>query len=36
MGAIAAHSTNRTSVDASFRDPGIGARICASFKRAAP
>jgi formylglycine-generating enzyme required for sulfatase activity len=32
MGAIAARSTNRSIVDASFRDPGIGARICAAYR----
>jgi formylglycine-generating enzyme required for sulfatase activity len=30
MGAIASRSTNRTPVAADFRDPAIGARICAT------
>lgn len=34
MAAVAAYSTNRSTVDASFRDPGVGARICASLQRA--
>jgi formylglycine-generating enzyme required for sulfatase activity len=31
MGAIAARSTNRTPLDPGFRDPAVGARICASY-----
>ena len=31
MGAIASRSTNRTPLDPSFRDPGVGIRLCASF-----
>jgi formylglycine-generating enzyme required for sulfatase activity len=31
LGGIAARSTNRTTLDPDFRDPAMGARICASI-----